>query len=317
MAENKINKSFELQAGRFNEWLQVSGFSKATRRSYRIYLNKFLNYLSGQDIENLNEISPADVYGYQTFLYYAQSVYGKPLSILTQSNALNVARTFFRYLTDSGQLVFDPSSALQLPKKPHTLPTVLSIKQVQKLLDMPDIKTALGFRDRTIMEVLYVSAIRNSELCSLDVYDLDNSAHRLHIREGKGSKSRMAPLGTIAVNYLKEYLLTWRSQLLHGKQEQALFLSKSGRRLNQADLTMMVRKYGEMCGLHARITPHVLRHSCATHLLKNGADIRYIQQLLGHSSIVSTQIYTHVETGDLKQVHARCHPRESFSDDLK
>lgn len=309
-----MNKNFELQAARFNEWLQVNNFSKATRRSYRIYLNKFLNYLTSQDIDNLNDITPSDVYGYQTFLYYAQSIYNKPLSILTQSNALNVTRTFFRYLTDSGQLVFDPSAGLQMPKKPHTLPVALSIKQVQELLNQPDTKTALGFRDRTILETLYVSAIRNSELRNLDIYDLDQGANRLHIREGKGGKSRMVPLGTIAVNYLKEYLLTFRPQLIGSREEQSLFLSKSGRRINQADLIMMVRKYGELCGLHERITPHVLRHSCATHLLKNGADIRYIQQLLGHSSIVSTQIYTHVETGDLKQVHARCHPRESFDD---
>lgn len=302
--------SLDILRESFLEWLRVKGFTESTKKSYRIYLGKFIQYLKDEKIEMLDEITPHVVYNYQTHLYYAQTKTERPLSVLTQHNALVVVKTFFQFLIETEKLESDPTSALVLPKKPHTLPDVMTIEEVIKVLEVPNTKKPIGFRNRTILEVLYATGMRISELVNLDVYDIESD--EIHIRQGKGLKDRIVPLGEIALDYVREYVKIIRPKL--AKDTLALFVSKSGRRMNMVDLLMMVRECGEKAGLAKRITPHTLRHTCATHMLQGGADIRYIQILLGHGSIKSTQVYTHVEISDLKEIHHKYHPRERSDD---
>jgi integrase/recombinase XerD len=309
-------------AEQFFEWLKVSGFTESSQRSYRIYLRKFLSYLKEQKIESLDRVTPKVVYGYQTSLYYTPAKEGmrnagKPLSVLTQHNALTVVKTFFKFLIESDKITYDPSSGIQLPKKPERLPEILTVEEMEKLLETADTSTILGFRDRTIMEVLYITGMRNAELCSLNIDDVDLGNQEIRIRQGKGGKQRIVPLGDVSGEYCSEYLQAIRPKLerrtrslTRTEPEYGLFLSKTGRRLGQNDLIAMIRMHARKAGLEKNVTAHTFRHTCATHMLQGGADIRYIQKLLGHESITSTQLYTQVEITDLKKIHEQYHPRE-------
>lgn len=302
----------EMLSEQFYEYLKVKAFTESTRKSYRIYLNKFLNYLKSESVVSLEEITPSIIYNYQTHLYYAQAKSGKPLSVLTQHNALVVVKTFFSFLLETDKLAMDPSSGVHLPRKPQTLPDTMTVQEMDRLLEQPDCGTVLGFRNRAIMEVLYATGMRNSELCKLDVYDAHLDNEEIHIRHGKGGKERLVPLGEIACEYAREYLQTIRPKIVKDNKEQSLFVSKSGKRIDPTDLLLMIKTYAKQAKLEKRITPHTFRHTCATHMLQGGADIRYIQMMLGHESITSTQIYTHVEITDLKAVHRQYHPREKL-----
>ena len=222
-------------------------------------------------------------------------------------------RSFFGYLHTTGVLLLDPSTDLVLPKKPKHLPRgVMSEQQVEKLLEQPDVTTPLGFRDRTLLEVLYATGLRNSELRHLALYDLDLPNLRLTVRQGKNAKDRVLPLGEIAADYLKEYLQTGRLELNKNPEQQQLFVSKNGKQITQANLVWIIRKYVKQAALSPQFTPHSLRHSCATHMLRGGADLRYVQEMLGHASVETTQIYTQVEVKDLQAMHRKYHPRERF-----
>lgn len=304
--------NMEMLSEQFYEYLKVKAFTDSTRKSYRIYLIKFLRYLHEERVESLEEITPNIIYNYQTYLYYAQAKSGKPLSVLTQHNALVVVKTFFSFLLETDKIAMDPSSGVHLPRKPKTLPDTMTIQEMDRLLEQPDCRTALGFRNRAIMEILYATGMRNSELCRLDVYDAHLDNEEIHIRHGKGGKERIVPLGETACAYVREYLQVMRPQIVKDNQVQSLFVSKSGKRIDPTDLLLMIKVYAKKANLEKRITPHTFRHTCATHMLQGGADIRYIQMMLGHESITSTQIYTHVEITDLKAVHRKYHPREKL-----
>jgi len=304
------DKKLKLLIEKFYEWLEVNGYSESTLVSYKRYLSRFISFLSEHEINDIISITPKEIYQYQTCLYYAKTSKGKPLSTLTQHNALSAVRSFFYFLVKTDKISLDPAANIQFPEKPDTLPEVFTVKEIEKLICAPDMKIPTGFRDRAIIEVLYVTGMRNSELRNLKIYDVNLKEASIKITHGKGGKPRVVPLGRIACRFLYEYLLTIRPKLIKNQDQQILFLSRTGKIITATDLTMNIRKYGERAKLPKRITAHSLRHSCATHLLKNGADIRYIQKLLGHNAITSTQIYTKVEPKDLKAVHAKYHPRE-------
>jgi integrase/recombinase XerD len=218
--------------------------------------------------------------------------------------------------------LYNPAEPLKLPKQPSTLPKgVMTEEQIELMLSQADINTAIGFRNRTVMEVLYSTGIRSSELCKLQLKDIDLIQMRIHVQGAKNREERILPLGEIACNYLKEYQSQARSKLAsraaafgHKPDPDKLFLSKSGQPMLTRTVTRIVQDYRKKAGLPANVTAHSFRHSCATHMLKRGADIRYIQELLGHRSISSTQIYTRVEPIDLKVMHQKFHPREQFEE---
>jgi len=291
----------------FKQSIKAQGFTESTIRSYGHHIKPFMRYLAEKKIASISEINRQEILGYQLWLMTEKSA----KSVQTRCNRLSVVKSLFKYLLKSNKIIYDPSSDLQLPRRKKSIPRgILSVKEIMKILQMPNSDTALGLRNKAILEVLYATGMRNSELRNLHLKDVDVDEGRIVIRSGKGQKDRVVPLGEIALGYLEEYIFYGRGGLLKEKEEGVLFLSKGGRRISTEDLIEIIKKYTRKARIKKKITPHCIRHTCATHLLKNGAGIRYIQELLGHESIESTEIYTRVDVSDLKKAHRKYHPRE-------
>jgi integrase/recombinase XerD len=294
--------------------LEVRGYSPRTVESVEGHLRFFLEYLADEtEIGRLSDLTPFDLNAYQNWLYFSKSRHRKPapLSLNTQDARLSAVQGFFRYLIREGQLATDPTTGLERPKRRTPLPKgVLSESQVKYLLDAPDSASPLGVRDRAILEVLYGTGIRNEELRNLRLLDMDIATGQACIM-GKGRKERLVPIGRLALQWLDLYTRGVRPRHHRRHEPEVLFLSKNGRKLTSGNLIDMVRKHAKSAGLPGPVTPHALRHTCATHLLRAGVDIRFIQVLLGHKSLATTQIYTHVDITDLKEVHRAFHPREN------
>jgi len=226
---------------------------------------------------------------------------------------LVVVKIFFLFLSREGYILANPASDLELPRQKKPLPTVLNEPEILKLMGVPKTDKKTGIRDRAILELLYGTGLRNSELCSLTLDLLDLAGHTLRLQEGKGGKPRLLPLGQEAQAWLELYLEKVRPFWLRNPQCQAVFLDRWGAGpITRCTVSMLVRQLGKKAGLGKAATPHSLRHSCATHMLRRGAGLRHIQQLLGHEQLSSTEHYTRVELTDLRKVLSRCHPRESF-----
>jgi len=312
-----MSDKLNLYLAKFVEWMQAQNWSKRTIESYTANVRFFYDFLTTEtSVSNLQDIDSKLLYSYQQYIYNLELKSGKRLSLSTQHTRLVAVRSFFGYLHKTGVLLLDPTTDLVLPKKPKHLPKgVMSEQQVATLLEQPDVSTTLGFRDRTLIEVLYATGIRNTELRNLALYDLELPNLRLTIRQGKNAKDRVVPLGEIAADYLKEYLETERPRLSTCPKQRLVFISKGGKQITQANLVWIIRKYAKKAGLDKQVTPHSLRHSCATHMLRGGADLRYVQEMLGHASVETTQIYTQVEVKDLAEMHRRYHPRERGFDE--
>jgi integrase/recombinase XerD len=292
-------------------------WSPRTIESYRSHLRVFIRYLEGEaEVESLLTVTPPVLRRYQMFLYHFTDSAGRGHTFATQQARLSAVRSFLRALVQTEVLPYDPTSTLSSPKRRRTLPrVVLTKREVARLLATPDCSTSLGCRDRAVLEVLYGTGIRNAELRGLQVSDVDLVHGVVQIWNAKGGKDRVVPLGRAAVAAVRAYVESSRPILLAKRQpapapEHTLFLSRSGRPLRALGVIEPVRRYARRAGLRKAVTPHALRHSCATHMLQGRADLRHIQALLGHGSLATTQIYTQVEVTDLKAVHRRCHPRE-------
>lgn len=303
----------KILAPTYYEWLKVQGLRPETQKGYRKYLEWMLKYFEQEEITTLDGFTEQALSAYQLHLYGAKTRIGekRPLSVYHQKNTVNVMKSFSKFLVESGYLLRDVSAHLKYPRLPQRLPETLSTEDVEKILSAVDIRTTLGFRDRTILETLYSTAMRNSELCALEMTDVNLKDEEIHIKDGKGGKARMVPLGEIAAEYVREYLQTIRPKLMR-METPLLFLSDKGAPVTKNGLMFIARRCSKKAGI--KFTPHSLRHACATHLLKNGADIRYIQALLGHSSLMTTQLYTKVDMTDLKTMHETYHPRETFDE---
>ena len=232
---------------------------------------------------------------------------GKRLSWSTQRGRLSILKHWFSWLTKQNVIIHNPASEIELPRMEKRLPTeALTLTQIESLLSVPNITDPLGVRDRTMLELFYSSGLRRSELCRLEMSDLNTERGTLTVRRGKGNKDRVVPVGIRALHWLERYLKEVRSRLCLDTRTQALFLSGYGEAFNADVLSRMVSQWMAQVGV--RGSCHLLRHTCATHMLEGGADIRYIQQLLGHEKLETTAIYTEVSIKQLKEVHARCHP---------
>ena len=296
---------------RFEEHLQVRGRSPRTQETYLSVLRQFLQFSLDRGLEEVHQIRRQDVDAYRVHLHHCRKSNGEPLSLNTQSHKLTAVLSFLRFLHQEQYVLVNPGHGISGPKVPRRLPPELpDEEQVLQLLEAPDTTTALGLRDRAAIEVLYSSALRNSELCDLRCQDVDLSRLELRILNGKGGKARVLPLGEPAGAWVEEYLANGRPWLIR-KPVPWLLVGWRGKQLGREDLTKLVRRNAEKAGL-PRITPHLLRHCCATHMLRNRAGLRHLQTLLGHSSAETTQRYTRVEITDLREVHQRCHPRERF-----
>jgi tyrosine recombinase XerC len=289
----------------FVAYLEVErNYSQNTVASYRTDLSDFKKFLleASDSLPSVAEIDHLTIRGYLANLQERQ------LARSTVLRRLSSLRSFFRYLCTRGYLDTDPTAALATPKVRRKLPEFLDLSEVESLLLAPDTKTIIGLRDRAILELLYSTGMRVGELLSLDLSDLDRQNALVKVR-GKGKKERILPVGKAAMSALSSYLAR-RHELEVGKPDQAIFLSQRGNRI--ADRTRIRRrigKYARDVGIRKKITPHTLRHTFATHMLNAGADLRSVQELLGHASLSTTQIYTHVTADRLKQVYQKAHPR--------
>ncbi|MCA1600090.1 MAG: tyrosine-type recombinase/integrase [Acidobacteria bacterium] len=316
MTESQKQK-LDLLRARFVEWLEARNYSPRTRPDYNRYVRDFLRWVSEHsEASSITEITPVIAQNYQLFLCHPPAredgTPAKTLSLAAQGCKLAAVKTFFTWLVRTQQLAHNPAALLQPPRQPFTLPRdVLTQLEARRLLEATPTSKPLDIRDRAILEVLYATGIRRAELLALTIYDADLPAATLRIEHGKGNTTRIVPLTQSAIAALKLYLTEARSHYVTATSQTGLFVSsKSGAPLSDNDMVRIVRKAAKRAGLTKRVTPPTLRHSCATHLLQEQADIRQIQKLLGHRRLSTTEIYTHVEIGDLQEVIARCHPRE-------
>jgi integrase/recombinase XerD len=274
-------------------------------------LAPFLAWAAERGITHPEQVTRSKLESYQRWLYRHRKANGKPLGVSTQRNRITTLKHLFAWMGKQRLIEANPAADLELPRPEHRLPVdALSRSQVEAVLGVPEIKDALGLRDRAMLELFYSTGIRRSELARLELSDLNPEKKILRVRKGKGRKDRVAPVGNRALYWVARYLDEVRPLLAQKPDEPALFLSGYGEGFNPEVLGRKVAGYIRQADIHRTGGPHLLRHTCATHMLEGGADIRYIQQLLGHAKLETTAIYTHVSIQELQAVHARCHPAE-------
>ncbi len=284
-------------------------YAPRTPPAYMAHVYAFLEWLAGRGLD-LVEVKAKDLFTYQSYLYAFRRKDGKPYAAAYQGTRLVVLKHLFRFLYRRGYLLHDPGADIELPRLEKRLPrTILTNAEVRKILEAPDTKTPRGLRDRAILETLYGTGIRVTELCNLTPYDVDTEERVLHVVLGKGRKDRNVPLTRAAAAAIEAYLVKGRPKLVGRGRVRFLFLQDRGGKMDRATACRLVREWTEEAGVKKHVTPHTFRHTVATHLLKGRADIRHIQALLGHASLGTTQRYTRVEVSDLKAVIDRAHPR--------
>jgi len=294
------------------EWLRVHNRTETGIDSKWRELKPFLWWSQERGLKMPGEITRVMLESYQRWLWRYRKKNGQPLGATTQRSRLGAVRLFFSWLCKQRVLDANPASELELPRVEKRLPIeALSRSEVETLLSVPDVADPLGIRDRAMIELLYSTGIRRTELCRLELSDLKTEKRLLAVRQGKGRKDRVVPVGTRALQWVEKYLGDVRPLLALSPDTKALFLSGYGDAFNPQVLGRIVSRYIDHADIGHRGGPHLIRHTCATHMLEGGADIRYIQQLLGHEKLETTAIYTEVSIVQLQAVHARCHPAES------
>jgi integrase/recombinase XerD len=300
-----------LLAEEFVRSMKIRNLSKQTIKGALWRLGKFLDYLEAQGITRIDGITKDVVRTYQVELYQSINKKGSPNTISYQNTMLSAVKQFLHFLKEHDHIVSDPARDIRFAKEPKRLPRgVLTPSEARKILHAPDTKSVIGYRDRTILEVLYSTGIRKDEINNLTIADVDYTDGFLRVNDGKGKKDRVVPLGRIACRYLENYIETVRPELIRDPYNNHLFLSLRGNKLSKNVVWELIKNYAKAARIKKNVHPHTFRHTCATAMLKNKADLRVIQELLGHASLNSTQIYTHISITDLKEIHKKCHPRE-------
>lgn len=289
----------------FQEYLTVElGLAKNTQLAYMRDLRLLMKSLQLKADEELLQVSRQQLIAYLVRLKQE----GRAAS--TVARKLASIKAFYRFLTAERYIRRNPAEVLEAASRGLHLPKVLSVQEVERLLDEPNLGTLDGYRDKTMLELLYATGMRVSELVNVPMKNVDMKMKYVIVM-GKGSKERMLPLGRTALHYLEHYLSVVRPQLLHGKPDAAaeLFVTGWGGPMTRERFYEIIVAYGKSAGISKRVTPHMLRHSFATHLLNNGTDLRIVQELLGHADISTTQIYTHLDVERLREVYDKTHPR--------
>lgn len=289
----------------FQEYLMVElGLSKNTQLAYLRDLRLLMKSLQLKADEELLQVSR------QQLIAYLVRLKQEGHAASTVARKLASIKAFYRFLTAERYIRRNPAEVLEAASRGLHLPKVLSVQEVERLLDEPNLGTLDGYRDKTMLELLYATGMRVSELVNVPVKNVDMKMQYVIVM-GKGSKERMLPLGRTALHYLEHYLTVVRPQLLHGKPDKAaeLFVTGWGGPMTRERFYEIIVAYGKSAGISKRVTPHMLRHSFATHLLNNGTDLRIVQELLGHADISTTQIYTHLDVERLREVYDKAHPR--------
>ncbi|NLJ80510.1 MAG: site-specific tyrosine recombinase XerD, partial [Firmicutes bacterium] len=274
--------------------------------AYSIDLKQFCSFLQKKKLKLLNINQDA-------VINYLESLGGQKLAPSTRSRKLTSLRGFFEYLVEEQILESNPCAYLDSPRLAHPLPDILSEKEVLALLEAPSLDKPAGYRDRAMLEVLYAAGLRVSELVGLNLGDIDQMGF---VRcRGKGGKERLVPLGSHALKAVKKYLDYARPKLRATPKERALFLNMRGNRLSRQGFWKIIKKWANKAGIKRQVSPHILRHSFATHLLRRGADLRAVQEMLGHADVSTTQIYTHLDKSHLLTLYLKTHPRGRKEED--
>lgn len=304
---------------RYLEYLQVRGSAESTVRTRRSQLRLFLAFCQLRAIERVDELSFPGICRYQRHLYYLRQKSGQSLTIATQQNHLTAVKCLFRYAVRMSLIDSNPAADLELPKAPDRLPSgVMTQEEAEEVLLQPDVAKPLGVRDRAILEVLYSTGIRRKEAVDLKLHNVDFSRGTVHVEQGKGRRDRIVPIGARAMRWVRRYLGDVRPQLASSGwalsaderrlRDVTLFLNAEGCAIDMVYLGHRVRGYIEAAGIDKQGSCHMFRHTMATLMLEGGADIRFIQAMLGHAKLDTTQIYTRVSIGKLKEVHKATHP---------
>lgn len=280
------------------------GLSENTIKTYHNVLNQFQLALSEVGIEDIQTVKRQDI------IQQLEKLNQKGRAVSTMSQYLSTLRHFFKYLILDSVIEENPVENISLPKKKQQLPQVLSIEEVDRLLEIPDVNTTLGLRDRSLLELLYASGLRVSELVHLKMSDFHEDLGFLQTI-GKGNKERIIPLGEVAKDWLQIYLKESRPKLLkeNDQSQGMIYLNHHGRPLSRQGVWKKLKQYIQAAGITKEVSPHTLRHSFATHLLENGADLRVVQELLGHADISTTQIYTHIHSQHMREIYKKTFPR--------
>jgi len=285
------------------------GYSVATAERRDNLLCRFILWCDEREIGDPRVITKPILERYQRYLYYYRKSNGQPMGFGTQHNYLAAVKAWFKWLTQENYLPSNPASEVQGVRVSQTLPeAVLGVDEVESILTSVDVNDIEGLRNRALLEVLYSTGIRRTELCGPHISDIDHTRHSLFVRQGKGGKDRCIPIGERALTWVARYIEQARPKLLIDMMEQHLFLSQYGEAFSPSYLGHLVKRLLEKAGIERTGSCHLFRHAMATHMLENGAELRYIQAILGHSNINTTTIYTHLSIETLRQVHESTHP---------
>jgi integrase/recombinase XerD len=299
---------------RFQDDLQIRNYSARTVSDYGYNLVALFRFLGQRQIADIQSVTQATLVDFQRWVYYQPTKQGTPRGVVSQNGILAAVKSFCHFLKTEGYLARDPAEGIEYAREPHRLPrNVLTPEEAKRIIEAVDTTTVLGYRDRTILEVLYATGIRNQELRNLTVTDVNLEEGLLRVNCGKGAKDRVTPLGQIASRFLETYLNGIRPQLLGGRHASALFLSYRGNAIDAHSVGDLVKRHAGLANVKKHVTPHVWRHTCATHLVQNNANLRHVQDLLGHGSLATTERYLRLTIVDLKEAHAKLHPREQAS----
>ena len=298
---NDLGVGMDDLADQYINYLRVErGLADNTVLAYSQDLNRFFRFLES------HSLSPLKVTQNRISEYV--SMIGNELSARSVARNVSAVKMFFRFLATEGKIERSPARLLESQRLSRRLPGTLTPREVERLISQPDLSNPKGQRDRAMLEILYATGLRVSELVSLELLSINLEAGYLRTL-GKGSKERVVPMGVKAMMAVKEYLSSGRPHLTKGNNSSYLFTNLRGRPMTRQGFWKIIKKYGSQAGIKKNITPHILRHSFASHLLEGGADLRAVQVMLGHADISTTQIYTHVTRERLKELHKRCHPR--------
>jgi integrase/recombinase XerD len=290
-------------------WRQTKGQTELTVLNARQLLGYFVGWCEERDITRPVDVARSTIERYQKCLCaYRQPKSDRPLSFTSQSKRVGVVVELFRWLSRCNRILVHPGADIELPKVEKRLPDVLTVAEVERILGVIDVTTALGVRDRAVLETLYSTGMRRMEICALGLHDVDLEGGIVKVRQGKGSKDRVIPIGARAVAWIEKYIAEVRPCLVADPQERALFITMYGAPFSKGHVSTTARAYKLLAGVEKKGSCHIFRHTAATQMLENGADTRYVQALLGHEALQTTQIYTKVAIRKLKEVHTATHP---------
>ena len=310
LTENQNTFSGRAYIEKFCRHLKNQGFRPATAANHLGNLVYYRKFLEAQN-KTVETVDTGTVSAYQTWLLNYKTRAGKPLAVNSQMALLSSLNVFYRLLHQNGHILNNPTQTLCLPKERRTLPQILTPREMKKLLGQPDLNTVSGFRDRAMLELLYCSGIRIGELLALKVEHLKVSEKSLHIIEGKGGKDRLVPVGKTASAFLQNYITDVRPLLIKAPTE-LLLLNRFGRAFGVSGILKKLKQYAHAARIEKNVTVHTFRHTLASDMLRKGAELRHIQELLGHESLKTTERYLHIVKTELRRAQAKHHPREAL-----